>query len=373
MRKEGVNMAKDKSLPKGIYKRGEVYWIRYAGLDGKIVYESSKQGDKTGTKIKDAEALLHDRKADIGRGKQPEKARKIPNTTFKELATEYLKWSERQRGFQKKSFFIQQLRDKFDNVPLRHLNTMAIEQYQSERLNKGNKPATVNRVVAVLKHMIHKAVDWELVEESVLKKVRQAKQLEANNRRLRYLSKEECQTLINACDSHLKPIVLTALNTGCRKGEILGLTWENVDLKHGFILLDRTKNGKRREIPINATLRATLETLPRRLDGGHVFYDHKTGKPYQDVKKSFNSAVRRAKIKDFHFHDLRHTFASHLVMAGIDLTTVSRLLGHKDLTMTLRYSHLSPKHMSQAVDIMNEVLSENANYTKTIQSNIHQI
>ena len=91
------------------------------------------------------------------------------------------------------------------------------------------------------------------------------------------------------------------------------------------------------------------------------------------VKKSFNSAVRRAKIKDFHFHDLRHTFASHLVMAGIDLTTVSRLLGHKDLTMTLRYSHLSPKHMSQAVDIMNEVLSENANYTKTIQFNIHQI
>jgi integrase len=363
-------MAKDdeKNLPKGIYKRGGVYWIRYAGLDGKIVYESSKQGDKTGTKLKDAEAVLHERKADIGRGKQPEKVRKIPNTTFKGLAIEYLQWAERQRGFEKKKLFIQQLRDKFDNVPLRHLNTMAIEQYQSERLNRGNKPATVNRVVAVLKHMIHKAVDWELVEESALKKVRQAKQLEANNRRLRYLSKEECQTLISACDSHLRPIVHTALSTGCRKGEILGLTWENVDLKHGFILLERTKNGERREIPINATLRATLEALPRRLDGGPVFYDHKTGKAYQDVKKSFNTAVRKAKIKDFHFHDLRHTFASLLVMAGIDLTTVSRLLGHKDLSMTLRYSHLSPKHMSQAVDVMDEVLGENANYTKTIQS-----
>jgi len=216
--------------------------------------------------------------------------------------------------------------------------------------------------------MIHKAVDWELVEETALKKVRQAKQLEVNNRRLRYLSKEECHTLINACSAHLKPIVLTALNTGCRRGEILGLTWDNVDLKHGFILLDKTKNGDRREIPINATLRATLESLPRRLDGGPVFYDHKTGKAYEDVSTSFCNALRKAKIKDFHFHDLRHTFASHLVMAGIDLTTVSRLLGHKDLTMTLRYAHLSPKHMSQAVDVMSEILNETLNYTKTIQS-----
>lgn len=358
----------EKDLPKGIYKRGGVYWIRYAGLDGKVIFESSRQGDKTGTKLKDAESLLHERKADVGRGKQPEKARKIPNITFRELASDYLQWAERQRGFEKKRSFIQQLIDKFGNIPLRRLNTMAIEQYQSERLNKGNKPATVNRVISVLKHMIHKAVDWELVEETALKKVRQAKQLEVNNRRLRYLSKEECHTLINACSAHLKPIVLTALNTGCRRGEILGLAWDNVDLKHGFILLDKTKNGDRREIPINATLRATLESLPRRLDGGPVFYDHKTGKAYEDVSTSFCNALRKAKIKDFHFHDLRHTFASHLVMAGIDLTTVSRLLGHKDLTMTLRYAHLSPKHMSQAVDVMSEILNETLNYTKTIQS-----
>ncbi len=212
-----------------------------------------------------------------------------------------------------------------------------------------------------------------MVGEDALKRVRRVKLLEENNRRLRYLSKEECKTLINACSSHLKPIVITALNTGMRRGEILSLTWENVDLKHGFILLDRTKNGERREIPINATLRDTLEALPRRIDGGPVFYDPITGLPYGDVKTAFNGARRRAKIRDFRFHDFRHTFASHLVMAGVDLTTVSRLLGHKSLSMTLRYAHLSPMHMTKAVDVLDGVLNESmvdplTKHTKSIQS-----
>ena len=86
--------------------------------------------------------------------------------------------------------------------------------------------------------MFTKAVEWDMVEEETLKRVRRAKMLEENNRRLRYLSKEECQTLINACDDHLKPIVIMAMNTGMRKGEILSLKWDNVDLNNGFILLD---------------------------------------------------------------------------------------------------------------------------------------
>ncbi len=99
-----------------------------------------------------------------------------------------------------------------------------------------------------------------------------------------------------------------------------------------------------------------------------MFYDPATGKPYKDIKRGFNMACKRAGIRDFRFHDLRHTCASHLVMQGVDLTTVSRLLGHKDVTMTLIYSHLSPKHMTQAVDVLDNVLTGNTNYTKTIQS-----
>jgi integrase len=356
-------MAKGK-YPKGIYPRGNVLWLRYAGLDGNILFESSGS-----EKLKVAEALLHRRKADIQAGKQPEII-KIKNYSFRELAEEYVKWAERQRGSEKKAYVIRQLVNEFGQYPLRRFDTRMIEQFQTERLQKGHKPATVNRHIATIKHMFTKAVDWNMVEEDTLKRIRKAKLLEESNRRLRYLSKEECQALINSCADHIKPIVITALNTGMRKEEILSLKWDNVDLKHGFILLDVTKNGERREIPINATLRATLESIVRRIDLPYVFINervkkdnNKTGDRFGNLQRSFTTACRRAGIKDFHFHDLRHTFASQLVMAGIDLTTIKELLGHKTLTMTLRYAHLAPSHKVKAVDILDSTINE----TPTIQ------
>jgi integrase len=344
---------------KGIYKRGNIWWIRYAGLDGRVIQESSGS-----TKFKEAEALLFQRKQMIREGKQPPSIKKIATFTFNQLADEYLKWSERQRSFKSKKDFMNRLREYFGNLPLRQFTTMAVEQYQTEKSNKGNKPATVNRHIATLKHMFSKAVQWEMVENHVAEKVRQVKLLEENNKRLRYLSKEECHALLNACEQHLKPIVSMAMNTGMRKGEILNLKWENVDVKNGFILLDKTKNGERREIPINPTLAATLGTLIRRLDVPYVFYNPATGKPYDNVKKSFNAALKRAGIVDFKFHDLRHTFASQLVMAGIDLTTVRELLGHKSLAMTLRYAHLAPSHKVNAVNILDSALNNNSTEQK---------
>ena len=207
--------------------------------------------------------------------------------------------------------------------------------------------------------MFTKGVEWDMIEDETLNRVRKAKLLEENNRRLRYLSKEECLNLVACCDNHLRPIVMTALNAGMRKSEILNLRRdENLDLKHGaygFILLKKTKNGERREIPINETLRETLDGLIPRLDVPYVLYDPGTGMPYKDIKRSFNSACGRAGIKDFHFHDLRHTFASHLVMAGKDLVVVKELLGHRTLTMTLRYAHLAPSHKMNAVEVMDGI------------------
>jgi len=230
------------------------------------------------------------------------------------------------------------MKSAFGNLPLRRFNTMLVEQYQTDRTKQGNKPATINCHITTLKHMFTKAVDWNMVEEETLKRIRKVRLLEENNRRLRYLSKEECQQLINACANHLKPIVVMAFNTGMRKNEILTLQWDSIDLKHNFILLDKTKNGERREIPINQTVKDTLNRILRRIDVPYVFYNPKTGNCYTDMKTAFHAACRRAGIRDFHFHDTRHTFASHLIMAGIDLTTVKELLGHKTLTMTLRYA-----------------------------------
>jgi len=113
-----------------------------------------------------------------------------------------------------------------------------------------------------------------------------------------------------------------------------------IDNCHGFILFTKTKNGERREIPLNNTLKQLLAQLftQRRLDTEYVFYNPDTGKSCHDAKRGFNTVCRKADIKDFHFHDLRHTFATQLVMNGFDLTTVKEVLGHKDIKMTLRYS-----------------------------------
>ncbi len=340
-------------MAKGIYKRGKVFWIRYAGLDGKIRFESTHSN-----KYREAEALLIQRRQSIKEGKQPEPVKKISMVMFKELAKEYQEWTKRQRSYETKKYFIKQLEDAFGNIPLRNFTTRLLEQYQTDKLQENKKPATVNRLLACVKHMFTKAMDWEMVEEYAWKKVRKVKLLEENNKRLRFLSQEECRLLIDQCDVHLRPIVVTALNTGMRKGEILGLKWDNVDLVHRLILLQDTKNGERRELPINDTLMTNLKGLPRILGGQYVFYDPHTHKPYQDVKRSFNTAYKKVGIKDFHFHDLRHTFASHLVMAGVDLTTVKELLGHKSLAMTLRYAHLAPEHKARAVNVLDGALNE---------------
>jgi len=329
------------------------------------------------TKFSDAENLLIQRKKSIREGKQPE-MRTIGKHTFRELAEQYSSWIEgRQRSAKNRVYVVRQLMGRFGLLPLRSFNTALVEQFQTELMNKNLKNSSCNGTIGLLKRMFTKAVEWEMVEEEVLKRVRRVKPLQDNSRRMRYLSKEECPALINSCDPHLRPIVITALNTGMRKGEILSLKWDNVDLRHGFILLDVTKNGERREIPINDTLRVSLQGITRRLDIPYVFFDQCIGKAYQDVKRSFKTALRRTGIKDFHFHDLRHTFASHLVMAGVDITTVKELLGHKTLIMTLRYSHLAPAHKVKAMDILNNALngklslvgerSLDVNYTKTIQ------
>lgn len=188
-------------------------------------------------------------------------------------------------------------------------------------------------------------MEWGYLKAHPLKSVKFLKEPPG---RLRYLTGEEMDALIAACSPHLKPIVVTALHTGMRKSEILGLKWQDLDFGVRTIMVHQTKNNERRVIPMNRTLYEELRQLPRHLHSPYVFCNEQ-GERYDEVKRSFNTACRRAGIMDFHFHDLRHTFASHLVMNGLNLKTVQTLLGHKDIRMTLRYSHLSREHLQAAV------------------------
>ena len=141
-----------------------------------------------------------------------------------------------------------------------------------------------------------------------------------------------------------------------RRGEILNLKWPDVDLKNRIITVQESKSGKTRTIPIDDTLFGTLRVLSSRLQRGYVFISPRTGNRWVDFKKQFHAAVNSAEVEDFRFHDTRHTFASHLVMAGVDIKTVQELLGHTTLTMTMKYAHLAPDHRARAIRILDSAL-----------------
>ena len=136
-----------------------------------------------------------------------------------------------------------------------------------------------------------------------------------------------------------------------RKGEILKLKWNDIDFKMNLMYLIETKNNEIRKVPMNNAVRKTLIEIPKHPESPYVFCKT-NGKPYLNIRKSFDTALEKAGIKDFVFHCLRHSFGSHLVMLGIDLRTVQELLGHKSIAMTERYSHLSPSHKARAVEIL---------------------
>ena len=345
-----------------IRKPNSKFWWINLKVGHKRIFESTKTENK-----KKAQEILSIRHAELLRGisqpaNEPHKikevieAKEIKAYTFNELATEYLNWCKgRQASYNIKKYIIpKEFEKRFKGMLLNQFNSNLIEKLQTECMTKNYKPAYANKILTVLKHMFTKALDWEMITEETLKKVRKVKLLKGEIKRLRYLSEEEAERLISNCESYLKPIVITALNAGMRKGEIFGLTWDRVDLKNRIILLDKTKNGERREIPINDTLLQALSGIVRRLDCKYVFYNLNTLKPFDNIKRSFASALRKSHILDFHFHDLRHTFASRLVMAGVDLITVKELLGHKDIKMTLRYSHLSQAHVRQAISVLDK-------------------
>ena len=230
---------------------------------------------------------------------------------------------------------------------LTDITAQQIERFKAQRV-KEVKAATVTRNLAVLKHVFSTAIEWGYLYENPAKSV---KTLRINNRRLRYLTAEEIDRLTNAAGVHLKPIIILAVNTGMRRGEIFDLEWVHVDLKNRVIEVIDSKNGDKRTIAINGTLLETLHRLPRRIDTPNMF-PGKNGGRLTDIKTAFPKARKKAGLNDVRFHDLRHTFASHLVMAGVDLMTVKELLGHKTLKMTDRYSHLSPDHKANAVKVL---------------------
>lgn len=213
--------------------------------------------------------------------------------------------------------------------------------------------STINRELTVLKHIVRRAVAWEYLGRNPFLDsngglVDDLKNLKEAGGRNRFLGEEEIERLQAACEksqsAYLRPFVIVALNTGMRRNEILSLTRRSVDWQNRVAMLEDTKNGESRQVPLNDLALNMLRDLPTRIDGKLFPIG-----PNQ-VTMLFGRAAKRAKIEDFRLHDLRHTFASHHAMKGVQGRGLQALLGHKDGRMTARYSHLSDAYLRSAVD-----------------------
>lgn len=350
--------------------------IRKIGNNWQIDYyfQGSRIRERVGSSRQLAEIVLKKRLVAIAEGRFLD-IKKRERIKFKDFADKYLKeHSEGKKSYYTDTKIVGLFKKVFRGKSLQEITALNIQEFKIKRAAEVS-PATVNRALAVLKSMFNRAIEWDKATENPCKKVKMFKE---NNKRLRFLEKEEIRKLLEAIDGlmlvnkhdqyiHLKPIIIVALNTGMRKGEILGLKWRDIDIQRKTIHLSDTKNGEERYVPMNDAVIKTIIAVPKNKDSAYIFCNQK-GEPYGDVKKSWLTAIKKASIINFHFHDLRHTFASQLVMSGVDLNTVRDLLGHKSLEMTLRYSHLSPEHKQRAVDVLGQRMVTNWSQASVFES-----
>jgi integrase len=262
--------------------------------------------------------------------------------TFESLADKYSdQISVHKRGHHVERYIIKELKVYFGTYRVSDLTLEDAEKYKTKR-SQSVRPATVNRGLTLAKHILAKAVEWQMIADNPFRGVRN---LEVPKRNERVLSADEEIKLLAACDQVrsrvLRPLVVLALHSGMRRGELLGLEWSRVDLDQRTIrVLNAKSEAGRRVIPMNATVHSLLSDLAKRASSPLVFpSNRKPGEKLLDVKKGFKKAVELAGIPHIRFHDMRHSFATRLIRAGADIITVQKLLGHSKITMTERYAH----------------------------------
>jgi len=253
----------------------------------------------------------------------------------------------------------------FGDFTLAHVTPALIaegrDSLRSEQIGRDGKKrrsnATVNRYLAALSHAFSVAVrEWGWLDASPVRKVSRLKE---SRGRVRFLSKDERTRLLKACRGSsqplLYPLVVLALSTGARQGELLALRWSDVDLKRKVIRLEDTKNNERRALPLAGLAFELVSELSkvRRIDSDLVFSSKRDGKKPFYFRTVWLKALIDARVEDFRFHDLRHTAASYLAMNGATLAEIAEVLGHKTLAMVKRYAHLTEQHTSKVVARMN--------------------
>ena len=337
---------------KGVYERipkSGVWWIRYVDHRGK------EHREKVGRRS-DAITLYNKRKTEALQHKKLPENFRVKGITFATLCKDALEHSAAVNTAKSKhelELKINALLPVFGHMRAEDITKQDIIRWLKEETEKRDwKPASRNRWQAAFSLIFRVGIDNEKIVANPAARIRR---ITENNGRVRYLSADEETKLKTAItDWRQLAAIDIAIHTGMRQSEEFGMMWCDVDLGRKQITLPKTKNGKPRHIPLNAVALAAFEILfsKRQAKEQAVFPSNRGGDHVKGARGWFKDAAARAGLLDFTWHDLRHTFASRLVMGGVDLRTVGELMGHSTAQMTMRYAHLAPEHKASAVDAL---------------------
>lgn len=340
----------------GVFKRkrrdGTISWffdftynkVRFRGVGGSTKTQALRTLDKVRDKVLSG---------------QYEVVSKPNNPKFDDIKEKFLRRREHMRSWSRDDLSMRTLLKKFKGKTLMEIRPQDIEDYIQYRKSEGLSNATINRELACLKRLFSLAIKWGDARRNPVCEVQF---LEEPPGRTRFLSKDEAKRLIEKASDHFKPILITALNTGMRHGEIVGLTWDQVHIENvidPYVELENTKNNKKRFIPLNEVMINLLINLRENSRNEKYVFPSKRGNQLFRTTKPFKNALKNTKINNLRFHDLRHTFASHFIMRGGDLLTLKEILGHSTMRMVERYAHLAAAHKRKQVNNLNSLFSEN--------------
>ncbi len=349
-----------KKKQRGIFERppgSGVWWVRY------VDQYQKEHREKVGSKST-ALGIYQQRKTEIRQGKfEPEDVKgKHRNVLVLDIIQDFLKASEARKRTsirdirQRLSYWQSRLGDR----PAKSILNSDIEEARLDLANnrlpghrqRPNKEpraiATVNRYLATFKSVFLLGIENEKLDRNPFRKVKLQKE---NNARVRFLMEEEEARLLKIIPRAFQANVLVALHTGIRFSEQTRLKWDDLDLKQKILTVRNSKPGDPRHIPLNAVALEMLKEIPPMINCPFVFYTEE-GAQRRELPRQWEDWLKQAQIENFHWHDLRHTFASRLVMRGVDLYTVKELLGHHSIEMTQRYAHLAPDYLKRSVEVL---------------------
>ncbi len=334
-----------------MYKRGKIWWIRIM-QNGKVIQRSSRTSDRRIAKKIEAKIRV-----EIAEGKyfdRPIGDTKTIAQMMEKFMTEHAPTvSENMQESYK--YRLKHILSFMGESTLTSVTRKQVSDYKQTRKNGNASSATINRELAMLSKAFNLAVnEWEFVKENPISSVPKEKE---DNRSNRWLTNEEEEILLKSCAEWFRDFVMFAINTGMRRGEIINLEWSQVDMFRKEVYLADTKNDEPRTVPLSVRAFGILVKKAKvRVLGQPVVFLTESGNKIdpRNLKRCMDRILKKTGIQHMRIHDLRHTFGTRLAQAGVDLYTISKLMGHKDIRMTQRYAHHSTESLRRGLEVLDK-------------------